>query len=195
LRADRFAALSRALTQDAERELSRVAEQLATDARQELDPASSGDEARVAQQAAALRYRGQTSDLLIDWPPGKAPSSARLTAEFHDAHQRRYGFSRAEHEVHLAGVAVAVEVAPPEGCDREVGAIEATQAAPSERTVWFTDGPQATPVYDRQSLPPTWRQTGPLVVEQDDTTTLAPPGWSIEVWPDRNLVLTKDGEP
>ncbi|MDF0600664.1 hydantoinase/oxoprolinase family protein [Psychromarinibacter sp. C21-152] len=57
------------------------------------------------------------------------------------------------------------------------------------RPVTFDSGPQDTPVYRREHLPPEARITGPAVVEQMDTTLLIEPGDTATADPHGNLIL------
>ncbi len=63
--------------------------------------------------------------------------------------------------------------APPQGCDEPI----------ARRPLRF-DGespPRETPVYRREQLSADWTAEGPLVIEEDASTTVALPGWSAQV--------------
>lgn len=47
-----------------------------------------------------------------------------------------------------------------------------------EREVWIGGAYVETPVYRRESLPPHAMVGGPALIEQYDTCTYVPPGWS-----------------
>ena len=61
-----------------------------------------------------------------------------------------------------------------------------------ERTIRVAAEPDgiAATIYDRANMTVGLRFAGPAIVEQADTTTIVEPGWSGEVAPDGNLVLT-----
>jgi N-methylhydantoinase A/oxoprolinase/acetone carboxylase beta subunit len=63
----------------------------------------------------------------------------------------------------------------------------------AERPVLFesTETPSNTPIYDRATLAPGHRFSGPAIVEQEDTTTVVHPGWSVEVVTGGNILLTQ----
>jgi N-methylhydantoinase A len=60
-----------------------------------------------------------------------------------------------------------------------------------ERRAWFAGGFAATPIYDRARLPADGRIAGPAIVEQPDTTTVVPPGWTALVETSGNLRIRR----
>jgi N-methylhydantoinase A len=81
---------------------------------------------------------------------------------------------------------VAMKALPP-------GAPAAAQRArpPQTRHVLIDPaiGFENAAVYDRASLSPGQKFAGPAIVEQPDTTTLVPSGWSCRVDPGLHLLL------
>jgi N-methylhydantoinase A len=64
------------------------------------------------------------------------------------------------------------------------------QFAPSgTRPVYFDAGFIDTPLYDRATLPPGAKITGPAVVEEFGSTTVVFPGQTVEVDPHGILVI------
>jgi len=59
-------------------------------------------------------------------------------------------------------------------------------------TGWFDGQPHATPLYPRAALQPGHRLHAPAIVTQDDTTTVIPPGFALQVDPFGNLVITRE---
>ena len=57
------------------------------------------------------------------------------------------------------------------------------------RVDFDADGVHETVAYDRVALPAGFRASGPLVVEDETTTALVPPGQTLEVDEGGNLVL------
>jgi len=51
--------------------------------------------------------------------------------------------------------------------------------------------PVSTPIYDRVAFTAGQRFSGPAIVEQDDTTTVVHPGWSVEVVTGGSIILVK----
>jgi N-methylhydantoinase A len=60
---------------------------------------------------------------------------------------------------------------------------------PRRRKVTFVEGAFETPVVSRAALQPGERWDGPVVVEQQDTTTVIPPSAVVEVHPTGSLVV------
>ncbi len=63
----------------------------------------------------------------------------------------------------------------------------------TERPVLFESAemPVSTPIYDRVAFAAGQRFSGPAIVEQDDTTTVVHPGWSVEVVTGGSMILIK----
>ena len=128
-----------------------------------------------------LRYFGQNSELILK--AGRArlgvPSLARLMAMFHKQHKAFYGYDMPAQPVEIVTLRLVVTArrrAPPTE-PANLGRGSASMAVVEKRKVWFADtGFVGTPVYDRDRLPALCRITGPAIIEQMDTTTVAPPG-------------------
>ena len=60
---------------------------------------------------------------------------------------------------------------------------------PRRRPVTFVEGVFETPVVSRAALRPGERREGPVILEQQDSTTVVPPGWTAEVHASGCLVL------
>ncbi|HCU90216.1 MAG TPA: hypothetical protein DGR97_09740, partial [Gammaproteobacteria bacterium] len=50
---------------------------------------------------------------------------------------------------------------------------------------------QPTPIYDRAALDSTFQTVGPAIIEQFESTTVLPSGWSVRVDTLGNLILSK----
>lgn len=149
------------------------------------------------EHALDLRYRGQSSELVLPLPA--VPDAAGLAAcvdAFHRQHAERFGYAmphRAVEVVTARLVAVAARRPPP--AERSPSA--AVPLPPSHREVWFrATGFLRTPVLQRATLDPGAEVAGPAVIEQMDTTTIVPPGWTARGDAQGNLLLDHDaGEP
>jgi N-methylhydantoinase A len=69
--------------------------------------------------------------------------------------------------------------------------VEGAPSAENERKVFLGTSWQTCPVYRRHQMQPGWSATGPLLVDQADTTTLVTTGWSAKVDALGNLMLNK----
>jgi N-methylhydantoinase A len=123
--------------------------------------------------------------------PGRIAEAVR---GFHAAHERVYGYARAEHPVEFVNYRAVhryplpePRLRPPARSEGGVGA-----ARVGERRAYFAPGGfVATSIYDRARLPLGGRVSGPAVVEQADTTTVIPPGYAATVDPSGNLRIRR----
>ncbi len=137
--------------------------------------------------AADMRYHGQAFELLVPWPDPHGPLEPLLEA-FHRLHAQRFSYANPADAVEIVTVRLtATGLLPP------ITTAAATHAASGRarhlRPV-FTGGAWAdVPVVHRTSL--SEATPGPLVVEEDYTTILVPPGWSCGPGADGTLVATR----
>ena len=151
--------------------------------------------------ALDLRYEGQGYEVTtpVTETLGAPIDLAGLRTRFDALHRTRFGHGAEDAAVELMAGRVAgigrvsrPSMTPPAG---DEGPVE--QAIRGRRAMVFAAGDDAAdvPLYLRPRLAPGHRFEGPAVVEQDDATTLVPPGWRAEVDPQGNLVLTEGGAP
>ena len=133
-----------------------------------------------------LRYRGQSSEIAVDLtqPPSREGIDAAVQ-DFHREHERTYGYFSPQEPVQLVNLRLRVRARAGRTAQvRASGvrpAIEAVREARSEtRRVYFGErwGWQDTPVLRRAQL---GAATGPLVIEEYDTTTVVPPGACVDL--------------
>ena len=151
---------------------------------------------------ADCRYVGQGYELRSDAPPGpmNKDSWRMIRTGFDAAHKRQYGKDFPEKPVQIVNIRVQgrgrtadltpAHLTPSPDADAS-GAQTGTRLA-----VFVHDGdPETldTPRYDRAKLRPGHRLTGPAIVDQMDTTTVIPPGFSGLVDPAGNIVLRPSG--
>ena len=135
-----------------------------------------------------VRYVGQSFTLPILWDPADA-DWAPLRAAFDARHEETFGYADPSNDIEIVNVRLvsigevdkpAVDFAPAGGGDPVI----------ERRTVWFGDWIE-TPIIDRERLGAGWRIEGPAIVEEAGGTTVAPPGWTVEV--DANGALMCEG--
>lgn len=142
-----------------------------------------------------LRYRGQSHELPIPLTAESlAPDSlARLQSQFHEAHERAYGYSSPDDDIELVNIrltAIGISSKPKLQVRAEAtGDIKA--AIKGSREVWFseTSGFSTCPILDRSQLSVGDRISGPAVVEELDSTTIVHPGYEAKVDLYGNLLL------
>jgi N-methylhydantoinase A/oxoprolinase/acetone carboxylase beta subunit len=134
---------------------------------------------------ADMRYVGQAYELAVPIPAVLARDDlAGVQAAFHAVHERVYGYARAGQPAEFVNFravhtypSTMPRIVPPA---RAAGSVAAAQAG--ERRAHFAPaGFVATPVYQRDRLPLGAAVPGPAIVEQPDTTTVIPPGWTARV--------------
>ena len=125
-----------------------------------------------------VRYVGQSFTLPIRWNPTDT-SWTPLRAAFDVRHEETFGYADPASDIEIVNVRLvsigevdkpAVDFAPAGSGDPVI----------ERRPVWFGEWIE-TPVIDRERLAAGWRAEGPAVVEEAGGTTVAPPGWTVEV--------------
>ncbi|MGW8374735.1 hydantoinase/oxoprolinase family protein [Streptomyces sp. ODS28] len=172
-------------------------EQMLDEARGWLSREAPEDASPTLEIKADLRYARQNFELTVPLPgPGRSLDEAglaQLLADFHVAHEKAYGFAHREAPVQLVNLRVSAisEIAPIELPTLARGGPEPEREATVEhRKVDFAaTGPVRAPVLDRARLLAGNRIHGPAVIEQLDTTTVVPPGWTATVDTHGNLMI------
>jgi N-methylhydantoinase A len=158
-------------------------------ARAELGSEGFGDGRLRLDRFLAIRYRGQSYELVV-------PATGDPIGSFHRLHQARYGHSDSRRAVEVVSVrlrAVGVTVKPEL---RQVKSPRSRrgQGVPdpiASTRVWFGLRPSTVPVFDRISLEPGMRITPPAILVEYGSTTILPVGWELLVDRQRNLLLTR----
>jgi N-methylhydantoinase A len=147
---------------------------------------------RLAREAD-LRYVGQSMEVRVSAPSGSIDGKflAELTANFHAAHRRAFGYDYAgRQKAELVNFRVSgfglIEHAKLPRLEARPGVSPARKAA---RRVYFDGAWIDTAVYGRSTLPPGCRIEGPAVIEEFGSTTVVFPGQFLEVDPHGILVV------
>lgn len=161
-------------------------ERLASELLERLKVAGFASSAVVTEVALDMRFVGQAYELSIPvGNPARIDPSGLLVA-FTELHRRTYGHgSDAPVEVIRARVSVRVdEVAP------SLLAAVAPPAVPvPTRHAWFGGREYIAPVVTRRLLEQPF--PGPCLVDDTDTTTVVPPGWTVRRDEQENLILER----
>ena len=125
-----------------------------------------------------VRYIGQSFTLPIRWDPADA-DWAPLRAAFDARHEKTFGYADPASDIEIVNVRLVSigEVDKPVVDFRPAGGGDPVI---ERRPVWFGEWCE-TPVVDRGRLAAGWRIEGPAIVEEAGGTTVAPPGWTVEV--------------
>jgi N-methylhydantoinase A len=155
------------------------------------------------ERSVDLKYYPQTTYLNFAVPDGGAIAKEtvdRLVELFLERHEQEFGYSVpleftsvefVNARLTATGPAPVGELAE----DPETGTAEA--ALVGTRQVHFAEagGWVETAVYDREALKKGSRLNGPAIVEQADSTTVVPPGATVEVDGYSNLIMDVRGMP
>jgi 5-oxoprolinase (ATP-hydrolysing) len=196
-----FVATERHFLKSLDRErLGARLDELAAQATAQLERDGVPDERRVVRRLADCRYAGQGYEVRFDIPSGELDDgwTARLAEAFHAAHEREYGH-RFDAEIEIVNVrALGIGLIPElQWAELEGGDGDPVRAKTVEHEVVFdVEGKpvrRPTPFYDRELLRAGDRVEGPAVVEQYDSTTVIPPGFTAEIDRSGNIVIDCSG--
>jgi N-methylhydantoinase A len=144
------------------------------------------------QRLIDVRYTGQSFELRVPYV-----DPAQSLVAFFTMHKERYGYASDKHPVELVHVRVQATLPRLSSPRVEPSWPEPSRPA-SRRDVWFGPPTQVHAVHQveanivwRPTLPRGSAISGPAVLEQYDTTTLVPPGWTAQVDERFNLILTR----
>ncbi|ESR27467.1 hydantoinase/oxoprolinase family protein [Lutibaculum baratangense] len=153
---------------------------------------------RVPPEDVEIRYFadvcfvGQSHYLEVPFTPGE-DAAEQLRDGFRAAHRRVFGHAadaptqvvnlRAIHRA--GGDTITDEAADAAGGEARKGT--------RRIIVQGHEGHLEAAIYDRERLAPGTTLAGPAILEQADTTTVVPPGWSIRILDGGNVLLTRDG--
>jgi N-methylhydantoinase A len=138
--------------------------------------------------ALDMRYIGQEHTLTI--PVAVDVDPAELKSVFDAAYHRKYGHHAEADPVEVVNFRVAAlgSVSKPTAPRLPDGG--EAPAPRGEREVHFDGRPHPTAIYQRADLGPATRLRGPLIIDEDGSTTIVPPQFDATVDETGNLVLT-----
>ncbi len=135
---------------------------------------------------ADLRYRGQSHELTVEL--GGSFSRDDLSAAFESKHERLYGYGAAGEQVELVNIRLTA-LTPLER--PELGTVAGESGASTARQAFFDGSWVEARIWQRTGMG-TEIVRGPAVIEEDEATTVVPPGWSARLDEAGNLWLEKD---
>jgi len=129
-----------------------------------------------------MKYKGQAHTLKIQCPNGKLNLNdiESLEKEFHEAHDREYGFKLEGSEIkivnfHTIGL---IPVEPPTIEEHE-NETTLEESFIEERDVYDGDKEVSTPVYQKEKFPTDKQIEGPCIIEGKTSTIVVPEGLKI----------------
>jgi len=161
----------------------------------------SAGEARIGR-SADLRYFGQAWEVRVDVPPGEldAAALAETAKRFHDAHEKRFGYSYRDvqgavgrHVVEWVNLRVTGigPIRRPRFSERPPGDGRPERALTGERPVRFEGHSARCGIFARDRLQPGDVLGGPAIVEEYGSTTVVFPGLRAEVDRFGNILLVR----
>jgi N-methylhydantoinase A len=144
-----------------------------------MKPFEDAGKTGTVSEVAAIRYSGQSYAVEIHQPVLDDPDT--LGQQFRDQHHKLYGFATDDP---WELVSLRITVSAPRTNHLPEIAVEGGSDKPA-RTVadcWFDDDePVATPRYDRNILGRGDKFVGPVIIEDEWSTIVLPPGAELEV--------------
>lgn len=146
-----------------------------------------------------MRYVGQSYELTVSLSRNTLSSAEidRVLQQFHQEHDRAYGFSAPGEPVEFVSLRLAAigQIRKPRlrELEQDRGTADLTSARKAIRPVYFaeSDGYVDCPIYDRYRLAVGHILKGPAMVVEFDSTTIIHPGYQAEVDQFGNLLLTR----
>ena len=169
-------------------------ERLEREARERLAEEGFSDDQIAVERYVDARYPGQVYEITV--PVAATGQIAegdlrQIEDAFHDAHERQFTYSRRNLEIeclHWRVVAFGrLPLVPSQEGERSEAAAESTGTVEcyDPTTQEFVE----TPTYAGSELAPGNSINGPAVIQSSTTTVLVPAGATVEVRPDRNLMM------
>jgi len=143
------------------------------------------------ERSADMRYVGQSFELTAPLPDRVTDTLAPTLEAFYRVYQDVYGYVDRDAPVEIVDLRMQVVGLTPK--PRAVaghpngGTAAEGGPAPRRRLYWAGRTVDAV-VYQRAALRRRDRMTGPVVIEQDDTTTLVPAGFAVRVDEQLNVI-------
>jgi 5-oxoprolinase (ATP-hydrolysing) len=117
----------------------------------------------------------------------------QIAGRFYDEYRQRYGFLMSGRALVIESISVEAIGASRQSPSQPSASIAAAELPPpiDTRPVYFTDAWRQTPFFERTSLQPGVKLSGPAIIRERNTTIVIEPGWQAEVTPLDHLVLRR----
>lgn len=146
--------------------------ELASRAKEFADSEAIAQADLVQEFSVDARYVGQSYELAIPF----SPDLEKLRSNFDDAHYARYGYADAEASMECITARITVTLPHEDRQAEPLGAIGSVADPVGSRRAHFDGAWHDTPIYRREHISSGCRLTGPLIIEQLDTTIVVLPG-------------------
>lgn len=155
-------------------------------ARLESDHAHKAGGTRLVRRVD-LRYRGQSHELTVDVPEGMG--ACELVESFEREHERAFGYRAHGEAVELVNIRLTVlrHLEAP----RIAGAVGGGAGPSGKRRAYFGEEWVEAEVWRREAIGSS-RVRGPAIIEENEATTVVPPGWLASLDEAGNLWLERN---
>ncbi len=176
------------------REANEILDRLRGEGRELLRAEGFDDSRHQVVTQLDMKYVGQTSELTVSMPQSRFGPEAleEIGAGYGVEHEKTYGY-QSDEPFQLVNIRVVARGLSDESRvpERIVSVSGAAEPASTDRDIYFgrAGGWLRTPVVGRSSL--AVRSEGPLVVEEYDSTTVVPPGWTASLDDLGNIALER----
>jgi N-methylhydantoinase A len=162
--------------------VERILGELVREASAALAEAGCGEASIKLIFGADLRYFGQQSELTVafDVDPRAHRDGGRIVKRFEESYRKLYGVNPSHVPIELVTWRVTAR-GPIIPFNRAITLPAAPGRPRTSRLVHAWSEATDVPVYDRKSLAAGQTIAGPAIIEERETTTAIPPGWSATV--------------
>ena len=181
--------------------LSTALRQIETAASTWFDRENMAPEHRQIVRYLDVRYPNQGHELQMTLPGTDdvaMDAMRQVEQDFHDLHERLYGFAIRSSPIHVMSVRIAaIGTAARLELPRQPRTNSAIAHPSSERRVYIDDatGYRTCAAYARDAIPVGATLDGPCVVDQPDSTIYLRPGWQANADTYGNLIAQRAGAP
>lgn len=178
------------LDEVSEEELTNQFNELREEARALLEEEGIAENTSTLTNYIDLRYKGQWRSLAV-LVSDQITSLEAILEAFHKEHEREFAFSDKDQTVEIFGLRVtAIGTVPKPNFPQYVAEGSLEDAFKETRPVYFEGKYIETNVYNRDKIPVNTQFAGPAIIDQLDTTTVIPPGFTAEVDAYKNIIIT-----
>ncbi len=155
----------------ARRSIHRIVKRLRARAGRGLTAQGLSSGAATFLPSVDLRFEGQSYEINV-------PLAPAMEASFRREHRRRYGYASRTEPVEIVAVRLTAIVPRPKAFPKVRARGE---PSPATRRALFDDGWRESDVWRRPELPVGFHSEGPAIIEEDQATTVVPPGGRFRV--------------
>lgn len=149
------------------------------------------DDVRLSYEAA-LQYDGQTHRLIVQLP-GPDAEGAALAKAFEDEHVKRYGVS-VDVPVRLINLRIRASAPAPLTFEIDHPELPTSEGKPRSAKMIFDGITHDAPIWRREGMTLDTIVQGPARIDQVDTTTVVPPGWSAQIDNLGNIIISRGAQ-